>query len=268
MPNSTHYRGYSILGLLITFACVVVLFAILMTSINKAVTGEGSNVQGTVNSTMDQVKLYTLYQGLFIYANSHNGQFLVPSEVNHTGDRSYDTTANFYSALIASGHIVPENLVSPNEFNLYVEEDTDYNQLAYNPSADVYWDETFVADLDDVSNASYAHMPMYGERFERYWGTRAPSHVVIFGTRGPRDGIDDIYSWTYGNNQIWAGTMLYGDGAIEFIDTFTPSRAYYESHDGRAEDNIFRVDDGMDGRDSIIAFTRSMSRAGPELQFD
>jgi hypothetical protein len=268
MQRTPQRRGFSMLGLLISLVCVVVLSVILMQAMDKAVTGEGSNVEGTVYSTLDKAQMMALYQGLFIYANEHDGHYLEPSEFNHTGDRSYDTTANFYSALIAGGYIVPKTIISPNEYNPYVEEDEDYDQLAYNPGADVYWDESFAADLDDMSNASYAHLPMYGERFERAWGTRAPSHMVIFGTRGPKDGVDDIHSWTYGNNQTWGGTMVFGDGAIEFIDTFTPGRAFFESDGQRTEDNLFRVDDGLDGGDSVIAFTRSMSRNGPELQFD
>ena len=49
MPNNTttRARGFSMIGLLVSMVCIVVLFAIGMNAMNKAVTGEGTARRGT-----------------------------------------------------------------------------------------------------------------------------------------------------------------------------------------------------------------------------
>ena len=49
------HRGLSLVGLLVTMVCLVALFAIGLSSLNKAVTGEGSAVEGTVRSRSELV---------------------------------------------------------------------------------------------------------------------------------------------------------------------------------------------------------------------
>jgi type II secretory pathway pseudopilin PulG len=262
-------RAFSLIGLLITMACVVVLFSILMTSMNKAVTGEGSAVQGTVASVEDQLHLYAINLGLSVYAGDNGGRYPVPSEISGSGDRSEDTTANFYSAMIARQYVRPEDLIAGNEYSSWIEADDDYDYGAYQPLDGVYWDSAFAADLEeDIANVSYAHMPMYGERFRRYWRNTMSGTMPLIGNRGPRNGVPDTNSLTYGRNGQWGGHVLYSDGAIEFITTFTPPRVTFRKDGVAVADNIFAMEDGPGGSDAIIAFTRSMTDDGPVLQYD
>ena len=173
--------------MLITMACIVVLFAISMNAMNKAVTGQGSTVKGTVRSTQDQINFYALYQSLMVNAMDNDGRFITPGEMGGGNDPSKNTTANLFSAMVADNYMTTGQLISGNEFNPGVYADDDYNHYAYDPAAGVFWDESFVADLDQDSNVSFAHMPLHGERFRRFWQSHSPSGVALIGNRGPRD---------------------------------------------------------------------------------
>ncbi len=260
-------RGYSLIGLLISFACIAVLFALMMSSMNKAITGEGSTQVNTLHSLEDKLRLSGIMQGMIVYANENKERYLVPSLVAGSDDPSLNTTASFYSALIAGRFVAPEQVISGNEFSGYVEQAYDYDYRAYDPASGVYWDPNFKADLHDLSNASFAHLPMFGERFDRNWQQTFSSSFPVLGNRGPENGIDDPQSFTYGRNGRWAGHLVFGDGHVAFVDSFTPGLSY--SRDGHEHpDNIFAVEDGPDGGDAILSFTRKMTEQGPELQFD
>jgi len=263
-----HRRGgYSLIGMLITMACIVVLMVISLTALNNAVTGGGETKSGTVHSVQDTMQLTGIYQGLFLHGNSVGGRFPTPSIISGK-DHSVDTTANLYSAMIAARLVQPETLVSPNEHSGWVEADRDYDYNAYDPAAGVYWDPSFKADLEDISNVSYAHLPLHGERYERNWKIDAAPVFPILGTRGPKDGIEDPTSLTYSREGTWAGHLVFGDGSVDFVSTFTPGNLTIEIDGSPVPDSVYSMQAGPDGADAIIAFTRAMTEDGPELQFD
>jgi hypothetical protein len=266
--NHDRDRGFSLIGMLITVVCGIVLFVILMNSMNKAVTGQGSALRNTARSLEDQLLLSTLAQTMIASADDHNGRFVVPSELTGTNDVTLDTTANFFSAMVALRYVGrTEDLIAGNEYSGYVEPFEGYDYLAYSPGEGKYWDDRFQADLKRLSHVSYAHLPMFGERHERQWHPGMSSRFPILGNRGPRNGIDDAGSATVGRNGIWGGHMVFGDGHVEFLQEFTTGLTY-EGPDGMQPDNLFAMEEGPDGRDAIIAFTRTMFDDGPELQWD
>ena len=132
----------------------------------------------------------------------------------------------------------------------------------------MHWDPNFTADLQLGANTSFAHLPLYGQRLRQSWQFTVGSTTALLGNRGPKDGVADPQSYTYGRDGRWAGHVVFGDGHIEFVSTFTPNGLFYEDHGQRLPDNLFRVDDGMNGVDAIFAFTQAMAADGPELQFD
>ena len=132
--------------------------------------------------------------------------------------------------------------------------------------ANVHWDSAFVADLHNGSNVSYAHMPLFDERLRRYWTNDA--RFPVFGNRGPKDGIENPKSWTYGRNGRWAGHIVFGDGSIDFIQTFTPGRVSFIRDGVSVPDNIFKIEDGPRGIDAILGFTKTMTNEGPVLDWD
>ncbi|MBT8484078.1 MAG: hypothetical protein HKO59_02540 [Phycisphaerales bacterium] len=265
-PSPVTRHALSLVGMLVTLVCILVLSVIGMSALNKAVTGEGSAVEGTVHSMQDQVSFYALYQSMAVHAGDHRGRFVTPSL--YTEETADDTTANLFSLMVMQDYIQPAQLVSANEFSGYVEECETYDHLGYDPRGGVYWDPAFKADLARLSHVSYAHVPLIGERFEKHWLTPGSGRFPVLGNRGPKDGVDDPDSWTYGRNGVWGGQVVYGDGHIDFTDTFTPPAVFFEVGGERYADNLFAVEDGPLGRDAILAFTKAMSRNGAELQFD
>jgi hypothetical protein len=262
-------RGYGLLGLLITFACIVVLFAISMTAINKAITGEGSPLGGTVRSTQDRIQLYSIYQSMLAGAPDFpQSSYIAPSILDGSGDWRKDTTANLFSAMVMRNYVRPEDLISGNEYNGYVDYMHNYNFAAYNPEGGVYWDSRFQADLMRGSHVSFAHMPLAGDRFERGWRATMDSNVVLLGNRGPENGIDNPASMTYGRNQQWGGHVVFGDGSITFTHSFFHPRSVITIDGESQQDNLFAMETGGLGHDAVLAFTKEQTEDGPVLQFD
>lgn len=269
-------RGFSLIGILITMVCIIVLFTIGMNAMNKAVTGQGSALQGTVRSTQDMMYFSAIYTGLVTAGNDmRDSRFPVPSMLANSNDWSLNTTANFYSSLIASNYLAPEVLVSGNEYSPYVERMVGYNFNAYRPSGGagtgaggIFWDTAFEANLSRRSHVSFAHMPLFGERYRRGWQANFDRRAILLGNRGPKDGVDDPSSFSYGRSGVWGGHILRGDGSIEFTHDFTPPGLTYQSSGGPQPDNLFAMEDGPGGVDAILSFTSQMTPQGPVLQYD
>lgn len=255
-------RGWTALSLLVTLACIVVLMAILLNALSGVVGGPGrAPGANTLRSAEDKLNLYAIGQSMAVYTNGHAGWNPVPSRIDGSDDRARDTTANLFSAMVMELRIDPKQLVSRNDHSGYVEVDHDYDFNAYDPARGVYWDDAFAADLSYLSNTSFAHMPLYGDRYERGWRTgRGGAVAPLVGNRGPENGIPDPRSETCDPTGAWAGHLVFEDAHVEFVESFTPLRD---------DDNIFAMESGPDGDDAILAFTREMdARRGPVLQFD
>lgn len=262
-------RGFSLIGMLVTLVCILVLFTISMNALNRAVTGEGSARPGTVRSTQDMIHLRGLHTAMIVAGNdTRDARLPVASQLAGRNDWSLNTTANIYSAMIAGNYVTPEMLVSGNEYNPRVYVMNNYDYAAYAPGSGVFWDDAFQADLDRESHVSFAHMPLFGERYEKGWQANLNRQAVLAGNRGPKDGIDDPQSFTYGRSGQWGGHVLHGDGSINFHSTFTPEGLIYQRAGERHTDNLFAMDDGPDGVDAILSFTQEMTPEGPTLQHD
>jgi hypothetical protein len=252
-------RAFSLVGLLVTMVIMVVLASVLLTSLNQAVTGAGNTKEGTVRSIRDEMNLKSLFQSIMAWSADHGGGYILPSEIDHSHDPTINTTANFYSVMIAQHYTVPKNLISENERNPYVEEDWDYNFGAANAAAKRFWDPNFKADLERGSNVSYGHLPMAGRRAEANWVSPGMNpNFPLLGSRGPKDGVANPQSYTYGRDGTWGGYFVFGDGHVAFANTFTLPTG----------DNVFAMERGATGDDAVIAFTKSLGKSGVELQFD
>jgi hypothetical protein len=266
--NRPARKGFSLVGMLVTLVCIVVLFALLMQSLNKAVTGEGSQHEGTVRSFEDKLYLVALYQSMAVGAVDNKGKYLVPSELSGSKDISQNTTANLFSAMVMKNYTTCKQLVSANEYSGYVEEYLHYDFAGYEPNKRVFWDKGFQADLAKLSHTSFAHEPLFGKRFDREWRNTMNGRFPLLGNRGPKDGVDNPQSWSYGRNGAWGGHVVYGDGHIDFINTFKPGLLYEAADRTQAEDNIFAMESGPEGGDAILSFTNKLDKNGPVLQHD
>lgn len=257
------------LGVLITLVCMVVLFSLLMTSMNKAITGQGSQLEGTVRSLKDKLYLDNLFKSMATAAADNKGKYLVPSEVfGGGGDVAQNTTANLFSAMVMQNYTNCKQLISGNEYSGYVEEKLDYNYEAYDARKRIVGDPTFQADLHKLSHVSFAHMPLHGERLRKHWNTTMSSTFPLLGNRGPKDGVNSPNSYACGRDGVWRGHLVFGDGHVDFLEAPTPNGMLFEQGDQRTADNIFKMEGGPNGADAILSFTKTMSKAGPELQFD
>jgi hypothetical protein len=263
-----HAAGFSMVGMLITMACIVVLFAIMMTSLNKATTGQGSQQENTVRSFEDKMYLSALYTSMLTNAGDNKGRFLTPSEMMPKRDPTLNTTANVFSAMIAQNYTTPKQLISGNEYSPNVWEMENYDFTAYDPRAGVLWDKRFQADLNTLSNTSFAHVPLFGKRLEQKWNSTMDSRTAMLGNRGPKDGIANPLSATYGRDGAWRGHIVFADAHVEFIDVFTPNGMTATVEGKTVPDNIFHMEEGPNGLDTILAFTLKMLKNGPELQYD
>ena len=251
-------------------AIIVVLFAVLMGSLNTAMTGAGNTLPGSAASAKDQMNLQQLFQSLVAGATeSRDGGFLTPSRLAKSDDWSVNTSAAFWSAMVAQDMASPRQLVSANERNPRVEEIERYDYSRYNPAEGEYWDPRFKADLKQGSNVSFAHMPLFGERYQWQWERASfDGRFPLLGDRGPKNGVPDPMSYTTGRNGTWAGHVVFGDGHVVWTDSFSPEGIAFERSGAMTADNLFAVDDGPDGRDAILAFTQLMEAKGPVLQWD
>ncbi|MCH7799015.1 MAG: hypothetical protein IID28_11315 [Planctomycetes bacterium] len=262
-------RGQSLIGLLVVVVIMLVMGVVMSNAINKRTTGAGSTSSGTIASFKDKQYLSSIYQSMAAQSQlTGDGRFLVPSALTRRRDPNDDTTASLFSAMIAQHSVSPEQLYSGNEMSPYVRPDEDYDYMAYRPVDDVFWDPSFTANLSWDSNTSFAHIPLYGNRLRRLWQFTADSRMPLLGNRGPKDGVADPESWTYNRDGKWGGHIVFGDGHVEFISTFTITGVFFKSGTSNQPDNLYRMEQGADGLDVILAFTKEMTEDGPVLQFD
>ncbi len=247
---------------------MLVLAVVALRALNTSFTGAGSALEGTVSSFSDGQHLSAIFQSLAANAHFSEGRLLVPSDIAGRSDGALNSTADLFSAMIANHVAMPDQLISANEYSPLVWPDDDYDFTAYDPAAGVFWDPGFVADLALRSNVSFAHVPLYGERLRRQWLASAGHRAVLLGNRGPRDGVQDPSSYSCGRNGLWAGHLVFGDGHVEFANTFTPPGLSLADRASPVPDNVFAMEEGPGGLDAILTFTKRMTESGPEIQHD
>jgi hypothetical protein len=219
-----------------------------MTSVDKAVTGgKGKSVQESVWGMQDQIQLQLIGQGLTIHAMTNGEGFLTPSNLSGSKDSTENTSANFWSALISQQLVAPKQLVSPTDRG-WVEE-------APYSSSRGFWDPNFSVDLNETSNVSYAHMPLYGKRLKKQWNPSA-GHFPIIGNRGPKDGVENSGSFTLDDDGVWRGWVLHANNAIE-----------WQVGTSSVHDNPF-LSEGDYADDAMLGLTLEMDDYGPILVWD
>ncbi len=257
---TTRHHGFSLIGILISFACIAVLMSIYMTSLDKAVTGgKGQSTQGSVWGMQDQIQLQLLGQAMTIDAmsNKHN-QFLTPSVLAGTNDVYDNTSANFWSAMLVQNLAKAEQLISPSDRGWVEKANVDYQ------SSD--WDPNFSANLNETANVSYAHMPLWGERLKRRWNVQS-GRFPILGNRGPVDGDENANSATVDDDGVWRGWVLHSDNSIKWVEG-TSLVSKWRRRDGVSDDNIFLIESEDSADDAILGFTLEMDDYGPTLVWD
>lgn len=206
-------------------------------------------------------------------------------------------TGAILSFLVAQGLVTPEQLVSPAEAEGRIFKDSDFDfgdvRTAEEPSR-ALWDPGFIGtmsireeipqsdstEIPDIqfpgqgSNNSYAHMPLHGGRYSRYWGTTYSATEPFFANRGPRfmtptnpgpqtvyellegagqnalQGTSSVTLLIHGGKRTWEGNVVYNDGHVNFEGSPSPSSIRMDYQDGsnyiQIADNLF-VDEDFEG---------------------
>jgi type II secretory pathway pseudopilin PulG len=259
------HLGFSLIGMLVSLVCIMVISSIMMSSMNKTVTGNGEATSGSVWGMQNQIQLQTLVQGLTADSFGRNDQFLIPSVLSESLDISENTSANFWSALIAQNLANPEKLIAKGD-NGWVEE-ANYDWRAVNSQIGQYWDPNFSTDFNEMSNVSYAHMPLYGERLKRWWRNDARGIFPIIGNRGPRNGQVQTDSFTLDKDGQWRGWVCYSDGSIKWYEETNAPIKWSRSDDVNS-DNLFILEGGDNKDDAILGVTSAMDEDGPTFIWD
>lgn len=203
-----------------------------------------------------------------------------------------NNSAHMYSCCIMQNYFTPQILVAPTEPSGFVAVKDDYNWNFYSPIEDVYWDAEsdgstpssgnvpdasayipFSVDLDGlgggpyqrgVSNTSYAHTPVYGERKVSEWRDSLNSRWAVLGNRGVICGEDtdpDVYNESitlefHGGRKEWVGNICYNDNHVALLHSFYPEGVNYLDPDSSnvTPDNIFSNDTGDGDCDAADGF--------------
>ncbi|MDP7071038.1 MAG: hypothetical protein QF561_06795 [Phycisphaerales bacterium] len=258
-------RGFTIVGLLVVIVIILVLYSLTFESLKGIQTGtaeDGSAVPASKGRLTDMFQLQQLAQTMTLSGLGGGELFPRPSEL--TGDVEDDITASVYSLMIAQRLVSPESLVSPlDEANV---EAADYQWGSWGPRDGAAWDETFAADLDDLTNVSYAHLVLYGDRVAHWSSRKLDSTMPIFSNRGPRNGEASEASLTcHPETGRWTGYTAFGDGHVALLQDISNARRRPRSG---GVDGFFSIDDEDRHADAIIGFTSGMDAEGPTLQWD
>jgi prepilin-type N-terminal cleavage/methylation domain-containing protein len=261
MKRKTKLGGFTLIELLVVMSIIALLLSILMPALGRA--------RAEAMLTKDQTQVKSIFSGFSFWTPSHNGNYPIPGlearRAGSTGDLikgrgPEDLTQNDHARMLSM--CVMQNLFStdvlyaPTEQGDFVAPMENYDYNFYDPAPQgggwELWDPTFGNDLtdeivsgDDYSecNNSYGIMPVTGKRKQQNWGSQSSSTFPIVGTRGPEDGEPNEFSRSnlfHGIERDWKGTITFGDGHNEVLETFFPVSTTYVDDGGEAVmDNIF-----------------------------
>ncbi len=269
-------HGFTLVELLVVMAIIALLIGLLLPALAKA--------RAQAQLTKDQAQVKEIHQSWIVFSRELDGSLPAPGlidrlpvdvgdglqEIPGRGpeDLTMNTTPNLYSVCIMRHYFTPQMCFSPAEESGRVIYKDDYKFTYYDPlginseclkndsdSTDCYWDPTFKAalnpELNSLSNTSYAHMPIAGERKKRHWRDTMDSRFAMVGTRGVEDGSldEEIYYRSvtlefHGGSKEWVGNVAFNDNHTERLDTFFPEGLNYQIAGQSFADNIFKDDTG------------------------
>jgi prepilin-type N-terminal cleavage/methylation domain-containing protein len=265
--TSRHPKAFTLVELLVVIAIIALLIGLLLPALAKA--------QSAAKSIKDSNNVSQIQKAFIIFSNDADGKYPTPGLVNRLPfdigggvvkelpgqgpeDFKQNNTANLYSLMVARDFFNTDIIIGPTEVNPVVTQYKNYDYTKYAPANDSYWDNNFKANIntkpgqaDAVSNTSYAHLTMIGDRKKSFWRNNNNSARPILGTRGPKDGAitGDEYTKSptlllHGPKKEWQGNICYADNHVETgLRTFYPPAVSYECGSiPLTKDNIFDAD--------------------------
>ena len=248
MKNS---RAFTLIELLVVMAIIALLLGILLPALAKA--------RATARQVKCSTQLQQIHKALLVQAIENPGQnFLLPGEVNRQAingqqikgrgavDEVKNSHANLWSCAIALNMFSPQVLVSPSEVSGNVAVATNYNQNAYQPSQDRYWDgdtaqgdgsvqptRSVTTNLLAKCSTSYACMVLLPstERRTKEWQNSGNSRHAVLGNRcgliQASNGAQSVDPTSktleiHGAPKTWEGNICYNDNHVKFESSFVP----------------------------------------------
>jgi prepilin-type N-terminal cleavage/methylation domain-containing protein len=296
MSNRNRTKGFTLVELLVVIAIIALLIGLLLPALAKA--------QQAARSIKDSSNISQIHKTFIVFSNDADGRYPTPGLVRRLPlqiadgqsisvpgqgqeDNTRNTTAALYSLMIAREFFNSDILIGPTEVNPVVREKQNYDYEAYNPSGGTYWDETFLAQINQsatngVSNTSYAHLAMCGDRKRNYWRNTNSSIRPIMGTRGPLNGAltgpqyaNSPTLLLHGPKKEWQGNICYADNHMENVTSFFPNNVAFECGNiNLTKDNIFNYEfncygnsplQRMQSGDTWICFTISAASTGQSI---
>ena len=259
-------RGFTLVELLVVVAIIALLIGLLLPALAKA--------NRAAKTLQDNSNLAQVHKGFLTYANTDSrGNLPIPGLISRAAVPSVgfvpgqgaerqelNLTANLYSSMVAFKYIQTDILFSPVEENPVVKEMTNYNFQSFNPAATTptFWDPNFRANIhlaadgntNNVSNTSYSHLAIVGDRKKLYWSNKAGSTRPVLGNRAPHNGAvnGDNYRLSYtllfhDPLETWEGNVVYGDGHVNLEKSVIPDTVQYEcGNTPLRKDNIYAAD--------------------------
>jgi type II secretory pathway pseudopilin PulG len=254
----------------VVIAIIALLIGLLLPALAKA--------QQNARSIKDANQVAQVHKSMLTFAqNEQGGRLPTPGWINRMpiaisatvtknvpgqGAENFalNNTANMYSSMIAGQFFNPDLLIGPTEVNPIVVEKKDYNYKAFDPAADTYWDNTFLANIQNLPgsaacNTSYAHLALCGERKKTNWRNSTDSTKPLIGTRGTYKGQDqgNAYKLSYtlqlhGAANQWDGNIAFADNHTEALKTMYPNNVSWECGSvNLSKDNIFAYEFSTSG---------------------
>lgn len=269
--------------IVVALASTAVLLAVLVTSASHS-----RMVDGTAQDRRQQSDIYA---SMLLAAGQNPGQRLpTPGLVNRLAangqqvpgagleDVTRNNSKNLWSHCIMDSIVTPSQLIGPTEISPVVLPDTDYDYSKYNPAADVFWDDSFSAQISGSGgvkcNTSFANLAVIGLRKRLVWWrpyAPTPGMHAVLGTRSwqiwseanPMNG--DAYTKSptlllHGPPNRWFGNIVYIDGHAELE---ADSRGESTFTCGNAPVQVELMHFAEWGNDGVGCFPSSGPGAGP-----
>jgi len=265
----TKKKGFTLIELLVVIAIIALLIGILLPALGKA--------RRSARQLKDSTQIRGIIEAMVLFAGQNGDTYPIPSRMDrndNTLDNKYanpgeeNLTRHMISKLIFDGFIPAETCYSPAEVNGQIQEDKNYefdkpSAISDKDKADrAEWDPGFRAVPTDDDNSvkfkrdgdpagvggfSYAHIPPFGRRRQRWANTFAANEPVL-GNRGPsyeRDGVDgwkeidsenvngdghkplgntSITKSMHGSRTKWEGLIGFNDNHVAFFRDAAPDK--------------------------------------------
>ena len=267
-------RGFTLIELLVVMAIIALLIGLLLPALAKA--------RAQAKLLKDGTQIKQVHTGWVVFSRELDGKFPTPGLINRLGtipgrgqeDILANNHANMHSVCIMQNYYTPDLLVGPTEpnANVFVKDDYNWEQY-YDVSQDIYWDPSFVVDLQTGGNASYAASPIAGPR-KAQWSETFDSKYAITGNRGVINGDylrpESLTYEIHGGRKSWLGNICYNDNHVAVEKTFLPEGIdTVDSGGSIIPDNLFANDQGSDadlnGTDNFLVMITSLSGSGGNL---